>query len=381
MNRLLERRAAAVRHRDRAAFLATVDPALPAFRRSQAALFDALASVPVDVWRYDVDTRRTRTLPASRRAQYAAAPTYVPELVQLSYALRGFDPRPTTVPMFLTFVRRPAGWLLGSDRDLDGTGVQTGRELWDFGPVRVAAGRRSLVLGHPRSANALAALAVDADRAVPAVTATWGAGWAQRVVLVVPDTATELARLLGGDREVSQLAAIATAQSGPTASPVGQRVLLNPSAFARLGARGRRIVLTHEITHVATRGVTGPAAPTWLVEGFADYVAYRAVPVPVAVAASELAADVRAGRLPARLPAAARYAEPARLASAYEEGWLACQLIAASVGPAGLVRFYRASAGPAYSTAALAGAFRDVLGTTEPAFTARWRDYLRISLS
>lgn len=378
--RLLDRRAAAVLHRNRDAFLATVDPGSPAFRRSQIALFDALAPVPLTSWSYRLDAQPQRPLPADRRARYAAA-TYQPALVVLSYGLRGFDATPARLPMYLTFVQRPAGWLLGSDRDLDGTGVRTAREPWDFGPVTVVTGRSSLVVGHPQSRAELPELAAEADRAVPAVTAVWGSGWARRVVLFVPDNGTELTRLLAENRDVSRLAAVATAWS-TSAGPVGQRVLLNPTNFARLGRLGRRVVLAHEFTHLATRAVTAPATPTWLVEGFADYVAYRAAPVPVRVAAAELTADVRAGRLPAALPAPSRFdGADARIAQAYEEGWLACRLIAGSDGPAALVRFYRTAAARGNPPAVLSAAFRDVLGTTEAAFTIRWRSYLRVQLS
>lgn len=381
IRRLLDRRSAAVLHRDRLAFLATVDPGSPAFRRSQGALFDALGPVPLSTWSYRLDAQQQRSLPADRRARYAA-PTYLPAVVVLSYGLRGFDATPARLPMYLTFVHRPAGWLLASDLDLDGTGVRTAREPWDFGPVTVVTGRSSLVLGHPKSRAMLPRLAAEADRAVLAVTAVWGGGWAQRAVLVVPDNVTELARLLEENRDVSRLAAVATAWSTPGAWPVGQRVLLNPTNFARLGPLGRRVVLTHEITHLATRAVTAPATPTWLVEGFADYVAYRTAAVPVRLAAAELAADVRAGRLPAALPSPGRFdgADP-RIAQAYEEGWLACRLIAESGGPSALVRFYRAAAARGDPPTRLSAAFRDILGTTQAAFTTRWRSYVRAQLS
>lgn len=383
VRRLLDRRAAAVLTRDRAGFLATVDPATPAFRRSQERLYDALAAVPLSSWTYELPTAGQRRLPASRSSRYGA-PTYVPDVVRLHYRLRGFDDRPTSLPMYLTFVRRPVGWLLGSDRDLDGTGVRTAREPWDFGPVRVVAGRRSLVLAHSGSRPVMARLAAQADAVVPAVTSVWGAGWSQRVVLVLPDTAAELRSLLSDDRDVSQLAAVATAWSVPTegSGPVGQRVLLNPANFNRLGTLGRRVVLTHEITHVATRAATGAATPTWLAEGFADYVAYRQTGAAPRAVAAELGADVRAGRLPAALPGDARFAGSAsRLPQAYEEAWLACRLIAETDGPAALVRFYRAAGAAGGRATVLAAAFRRVLGTTPPAFTTRWRGYVRTQLS
>ena len=86
------------------------------------------------------------------------------------------------------------------------------------------------------------------------------------------------------------------------------------------------MVITHELTHVATGATRGGRVPMWLSEGFADYVGYRDAGIPVRTAAAELAAEVRAGILPARLPGPGDFAPGApRLAQAYEEAWLACR--------------------------------------------------------
>jgi hypothetical protein len=98
----------------------------------------------------------------------------------------------------------------------------------------------------------------------------------------------------------------------------------------------------------------------------------------VGVIAQELAGDVRAGRLPRRLPGNGEFgAASARLSQAYEEGWLACRLIVARHGERGLVRFYRAvgtSAAP--PRAALDAAARRVLGEPFARFVREWRAYV-----
>jgi hypothetical protein len=124
-------------------------------------------------------------------------------------------------------------------------------------------------------------------------------------------------------------------------------------------------VLTHELTHVATRAAASDL-PAWLIEGFADYVGYRDSAIPVRRAAAELAAEVRAGRLPAALPARADFDDDRRRVLAYEEAWLACRFIAARFGEERLVRLYR----------------REVaLGMTTAAFTVAWREYVRGELT
>ncbi len=391
---LLDHRAAAVLRRDRGAFLASVDPvATPSagsFRQRQAALFDNLAGVPVGSWSYDFDPASARTVPAAVRQRYDAA-VYAPDVVLVHYRLRGFDAMPTTTAAYLTFVRRAGRWYLGGDNDFTAAGLRTGRDLWDFGPVLAVSGRASLVLGHPAERGMLPGLRDVTDAAVPRVTAVWGAGWARRVVVEVPGSSAELAEIVGQKTDLSRIAAVATAELGGnrhSAGPVGDRVLVNPPNFATLGAIGRRVVLTHEVTHVATRAATGSGLPTWLVEGFADYVAYLHSGVPVRAAAAELAVDLLAGRRPAALPADAEFAgsNPA-LAQAYEKSWLACRLIAERVGAAGLVRFYRLAGGRAGNAAPAARqrqvrqAFGVVLHSSPEAFTAAWRGYLLAALA
>ena len=383
---LLDRRAQAVLHRDRSAFLATVDPDRPAFRASQVAMFDALADVPLASWSYELDATVPAAVPAGARAD-DEAPSWAPA-VSLRYAVQGSDATPAVENQGLTFVHRPTGWLVGSDSDFDGTARRTVREPWDFGPVSVTQGVRTLVLGHPAAASTMRAVAAEADADIPAVTRVWGP-WAERVVVIVPADQEELARITGKTGDLSAIAAVAVAVAG---RPDGEseRIVVNPANFARLPSPGRRVVLTHELTHVAAGPATGPAVPTWLAEGLADYVAYRDVGIDVASAARELAADVRAGRRPAALPSDADFdGASAALPQQYEMSWLACRLIVQRTDSSTLLRFYRAvgasrGAGSAEAEAeaeAVAAAMRAELSTTVESFTAAWQAYLTAELA
>src|SRR5262249_25096341 len=256
---LLDRRAAGLLTRDRAAFLATVDPqAGVAFRGRQAALYDNLAAVPLAQWQFTVDPGRQQPVTAPAFARYRA-PVWSPR-VTLCYALRGYDDRCTERPQQLTFVDRNDHWYLGGDDDFAGSGGPTWRGLWDFGPVVVRQGRHCLLLAHPRSAGMLATLAEQVDQAVPQGSSVWGGGWSQRVVVLVPDSQQEMAKVLGGTPTLAEIAAVATADYADPATGLvlGQRVVVNPANLARLGGIGRMVVLRHEITHLASRSVTGP---------------------------------------------------------------------------------------------------------------------------
>lgn len=353
---LLGRRGAAVRDRDRAAFLATVDPASPDLRREQARLFDALAGVPLASWSYDLHPETS----------VGTGDRWAPR-VTLRYALAGFDARPASLEQAPLFARRGEAWLLTGEDDR-----HTARDLWDFGPVVATRGRRSLVLAHPDQAGLAAELAGEADHAVVAVTAVVGRGWAQRVVVLVPADARELAALAQTTADLSAYAAVQSSELGTTGTgdptPVGDRVAVDPTVYTRAGPRGRQVVLTHEVTHLATRADTGSGLPQWLVEGLADEIGFRDSGLAVARVAEDLAAEVRRGALPATLPTDDEFTGGSpRLAAVYAEAWLATRLLARRYGDAALLRLYR-SVGRGDD---LASALRR-LGTTPDALTADW---------
>ncbi|MFC5754841.1 hypothetical protein ACFPZN_55295, partial [Actinomadura rugatobispora] len=196
-----------------------------------------------------------------------------------------------------------------------------------------------------------------------------------RVVALVPGDDRRAGTPAGGDRDLAEIAALATV--APTSGgPGADRIVIAPGVFGRLNDLGRDVVLTHELTHVATGGARDGRTPLWLIEGFADHVGYHGRDVAVRSAARELAREVAAGRLPAALPGRAAFdGASGRLSQSYQEAWLACRMIAERYGEARLVRLYR-TAGRRSETAAL----REVLGVSPARFTAGWRDYLRREL-
>jgi hypothetical protein len=151
------------------------------------------------------------------------------------------------------------------------------------------------------------------------------------------------------------------------------RVLVNPVVFGRLKVRGAQVVISHETTHVAT-GATFVSMPTWLLEGFADFVALDHAGVPVQLAARQILRRIREDGLPTRLPTSSDLDPTATgLGATYEEAWLACRFLAQEHGAARLVRFYDAVSGGTSASRA----FRTVLGTSEAEFVTRWRADLK----
>lgn len=391
---LLAARRAGVLGGDRSAWVATTDPSSSSFRAAQERVFDNLTGVPFADWTYQYLGRAPEL--SAQRVRQLGGEAWVARVLA-GYRLRGYDATSSQVEQYLTVVRRGSRWYLAATDD-GGTAPQP----WDLGRVEVARGERVIVLG-TAPGRTLAAYAAAGDRAVEQVSDIWGRAWTRRAVLVAPRSQREFGRLLLRSPDgLGQVAAVTTgdlsgqADPQPIASTPGgagasrpgsgragnDRVVVNPAAFARLGPTGRRVVLSHELTHVAVRQGTSSAVPTWLSEGFADYVGYRGTGVTRRVGAADLLAQVRAGRAPRTLPSTADF-DPTRttIAPSYSASWLACSLIADTYGAARLVALYReaASAPPGAAPdpgGQLRAAFLDVLGVSQSAFTAQWRRYL-----
>jgi hypothetical protein len=364
---VLDQQAQAVRHHDEKAFLATLDPAATAFRAAQRQVFDNLADVPLASWSYRL--QRTGAFPP---APAADSTRQVATEVELDYQLRGYDTTPVGSTAYLTMTQRGGHWYITSQTDGEPTGRHTAVQLWDQGRVTVVSSAHSLVLGQGGQ-QALRPYTELADRAVPVVDRAWPGKWPGKAVVEVPGSEAGMAALLGSQPSAYQgIAAVTTAELHGRGSAPADRIIVNPQAFAELSPLGRQVVLTHELTHVATRADTTPTTPLWLSEGFADWAGYSAISLAPPKAAEELAADVRAGRAPQQLPSDADFTTTsATLAQAYEGAWLACRMVAGQWGSAALVSLYRAAGRHGADTA-----LRAALGIGLDTFTARWRAYV-----
>ncbi|MFD7263578.1 hypothetical protein [Streptomyces sp. NPDC059874] len=321
---------------------------------------ERLAGIPLEGWSYEVTSVRR----ASARAATARA--------ELRYRLAGYDTAPAGSARELALAEEGGRWRVTADRPAPGALPQ----LWDQGAVTVTRGARSLVLGgEGQSPRTLSGIAAEADRAVPAVSSAWPREWAGRVVVLVPASLERMAELLGRPADTYRgLGAVTTGQIGAGPAPA-DRVVVNPQAYPELSEQGRRIVLTHEVTHVATRAATSARTPLWLSEGFADWAAYRKTSTTPAQGAPTLARAVRRGELPAALPTTEAFAfggDPEAAARAYEGAWLACRLIAEKWGEAGLVALYEAA-----GREPLPNALAQALGTDLDTLTRAWQESLR----
>lgn len=358
VQRLLDRRSAAVLDRDKAAFRKTGD----------LDWFENARGVPFAAWAY-------RLTALHREGATATAD------VELSYRIQGYDNAPVRVGRTLTLSLDAGGqWYVDTEKPAE----KAAEQLWDQGEVAVVRGEHSLVLGAEQSTEVLHSYADLADHAVPAVSAAWGTDWSRHVVVLVPNSLDGMAGLLGSPASSYRgIAAVTTGETGAPASAPADRIIVNPDAYGVLGDVGKQVVLTHETTHVATRAHTGAATPLWLSEGYADFVGYLDSGRSPVQAAPELWRAVTDGRAPAELPEDADFGfsgNATELAQAYESGWMACRMVADQWGEPKLREFYQAVGAHKQRAGAVEDALERVLDTNLEDFTARWRDYLRAQL-
>lgn len=252
---------------------------------------------------------------------------------------------------------------------LDGIGAEELRTpVWMSGPVQVRRTPRTLVVVADQ-ALPLARFAALTARAVPVVSRVLP-DWRPRLVVEVPSDGTALERALGVDPGYyAQIAAVTGSSDGSTAPGSPVHVYVNPDVFDGLGPRGQEVVIDHEATHVAGNGPSS-RAPTWLIEGFADFVALRDTDLPLSKTAGQIATQVRRNGAPDALPGPADF-DPNRphLGAVYESAWLACVTLAERGGAAALTRFYTdVSAGDAVDAA-----LRDDFDWSERDLVATWR--------
>ncbi|NUT97120.1 MAG: hypothetical protein HOY78_34370 [Saccharothrix sp.] len=371
---LLTRRAEALLDRDEGAFTADLDPgADPTFVRKQRELFRNLAAVPLAEWEYRLEGETNLAGITAPPADAVWAPD-----VRLHYRLRGVDVVPSSQPMAYLFTRRGDRWYLNSDTALEPLGKRTWRGPWDFGPCHVLTGTGGFVLSHPGGEPLAARVLAELDTAVDTVTQVWGPAWSRQVAVLVPANVEEMRALVGPGFADGSIAGVAVADrvDSGTHTAQGQRVVLNPTGASVLSPLALRVLLRHEITHVAARGETVDGAPMWLLEGFADYVGYRGSDVPPRKAAPALAAQLQR-ELPTALPADADFRGPG-MELAYQQSWSLNLYLAQRLGEPGLVTLHRKIAGAGrVSPERLDALVLETTGEDLAALLGGWRQFLR----
>ncbi|MBA3528845.1 MAG: hypothetical protein H0T91_05990 [Propionibacteriaceae bacterium] len=341
----------------------------PEFTATTARIFDNLTVMPLRLLDFHVRPL-ARELTAQRRA--LLGPSAWVQQVAVTWQLVG-DSGPAQHLLWITF--RVQGGSTSIAGTSDGPTDTGSRPLWLV--ERVAsqrAGRVTVVVAEGRSTDVWARRGKAAAAAARHhLTAGLGAGWRGDLVLEVPADRRGFERVLGvTPGSYAQIAAVAWPE-GPDAATAAVRIVVNSDLASQLDESGLAVLLAHEATHAATRSAASPA-PMWLVEGFADYVAYAAYPRTAGAAADVALSTVRSQGTPQALPTDDEFsATNPDLRLAYAESWLACRLLAEEFSAEQLNRFYL----EVDSGSAVEVALRSIFSLSVPEFTSRLRGYLQ----
>jgi len=292
-------------------------------------------------------------------------------------------------------------WRAGGEIGLSDTSVHTSSVTFRVAPQ--ADGRFSLVSATPkdgalplwlaggvtveRTAGSVVVKVDGGDAELPVESmATTARSAVGRVVpgtngdvtVVSPHTQSQMARIVGQPVEqVRQIAAVTTRLDGRGDSSADTVIVLNPAVFSTMDRRAAQVVLTHEATHLLTHAV-GTRAESWVVEGFADFVALHDDTASLSISAGQILAEVKAGRTPKHLPTTKDFgAESHGLGAVYESAWMIFRMLGQTYGDDRVVQFYESvMSGTALDTS-LSASF----GLTVDQLPSRWQDYLAKSAS
>ena len=371
--KLLAKRASAVLHRDRAAFLATVDQRQKTWYRQQATLFAAMRTAPFSAFAYRVIRLRSDS---GLKRRYRATQVYLGQ-VQARYRFKGQDASPVLARYSYTFVRTGSGWRIAG-KGGRALSARDDVEIWDAGPVRTVHSSRTLVVHHAGQEALARRLLQVADHAYAQVGAAWTGRWERKAVILVPRDQQEAEKLVGA-RDLSRVAAVASSSVDSDAADrvLGNRIVVNTTNVVKYRPLDLQVLVTHEMTHVATRTL-GDGVPLLLVEGFADYAALKPVPYGFAVTRQNLYRRVQAGRFDGRLPSDPEFRGP-DAPVAYDEGSAFCLWVAKTFGAAKLRALYREFAGSGTTTnGELDDGLRQVLGISRRTAEGRWAAWVRV---
>ncbi len=327
---LLARRAQAVRLRDEARFLATVDDRDPRLVAQQRTLFANLARLRLA--RYDYETTGDQLLPDAVRRAVPGDPVVrfqTVEHVQVADVMTGAVGNVVR----MTYVRRDGRWLVGQETAPEPVAGDEGQLRPWFGEPLAVADRGSLVVLTDADDTGLADdLADIVEDAVTADAALLQVVPDRRVLVDATDNGPTVRLDTIGEQEA---AAIYTGvfdldEQGRRTTLSGGTIRINPDLTAdELTADPG--LLRHEVVHLLLRRYAG-VLPMWLSEGVAEYARWYPLTTRDLRVTPELWERTQAA--PRRLPSAGLF--PLDPAVNYLVAQAAAQHLLARGGPTAL---------------------------------------------
>lgn len=248
--------------KDRAAFLAVLDPRAADFYADQERMFEHLLAVPF--------------------SQYQVALSGLEETgdgeaiakVNISWTLAGsFTELPAPERAAFLLAREEDGWKLAGEAGEAALGQPRRAGLEDFASVEALAGEHAIVLYHASNRDVAEAAAAGIDAAWPRLLAS----------LPGTDLSPVIVRVFGGREQIDaafpgQWQEWTGGGSRPLGDEPGQggEIIIEAGQYRELDDTSpgyNQRMLAHELTHVALFSLSGARTPPFLVEGLADYVA------------------------------------------------------------------------------------------------------------
>ncbi|MFI6826198.1 hypothetical protein ACIBG5_03775 [Kribbella sp. NPDC050241] len=270
---ILLRRAQAVQTVNEALFLQDLDPTNTKLRAAQKVLFANLVEIGFEELGYSQAEERF-----DQSAVRAHGGTTYLVRVLMRYQIPNVDVTPVTTELGYTFVARGGHWVLTDDDDLDkDLGPGAHKEAWDLGRIEVLRSPRVMVVVEKADAQRGHSIAAEASEAIGEVTSYWPRAWRGSVFVIALDE-TDVRDARFADEDIESAASAGTTfsslpgQDTADGTVAGSYIVINPNERDRVD----EILLSHEITHVATADLGG-YEPLWLAEGAAEYVSWRGI--------------------------------------------------------------------------------------------------------
>jgi hypothetical protein len=369
LDALLGRRASALAAKNAGAFLADVERSDDEFLKKQQTIFDNMTKLPLLDVRYKLNTSAgyDSEISAAIRNKYgnevrAAA-------VTVSYRIEGVDDRPVAVPWVPIFALVSGQWRLVGEAAGKSLPSGVGGQPWDAGPIAVERSARVVGVFSAGSGDR-AKLMRLAEQALDRVARVRPGNWVGKVFVVAVQDRTVFDAYFGAAPErVDQVAAIAVPHYNEvhewvnSAEYSATRIIFNPDELGE-GSQQLADDLTHEFTHAAMAPVTTGWTPTWLVEGFAEYVSYKGAEI----VQSRLRQALRGVATEDLYAGDKFYDEPMN----YITAWLACRMIAEKYTEAKLIALYEKF----QHTSVEDSVIQEILGVPRAQLVKDWQDYV-----
>ena len=270
---MLQRRAAAVLRGDEAAFIATVAGAPSDFTSRQRTWFRRMRTLPIGAYRLDMGQDEFSELTRASDREHHSGEVHIVQ-VKERIGFLGYDVSPSAEDVFYTVVKGPKGWSVVADDDAESLALQSNRNLWDFGDVSHIERGGVMVLFHASERAAAPKLLSMALQAAAHVRGSWPNQWREnKIVLLIPSTVAELARILQTTFDLSTFVAFQASSVDRSSgwALTGARVYLHWPNFRRYAASFQQSILQHEFLHYATHEIDGPFVTSIIDEGVAQY--------------------------------------------------------------------------------------------------------------